>query len=322
VVLLPLVIWGIEKIVKASSPCCYILALAAAIITNYYIGFMICIFSVLYMAYYFFFVWNKRNYKAILVFGTASALAGGLSAFVLLPIVYALQGGKADSSLYGMGFRANFPLFDLFSKFLLGSHDESQIWFSGLPSIYCGLIVLVFAIYFFLLKGTGFREKFGAGLLLLIFIVSFHVNTFNRIWHGLNPTTGFLFRYAFIFSFLLTSLAYQGFVKTKDELAVKNLIIIFLSMTVLVIFIEERAYQYLDNIKLYANMIFLFLVLLLSYLYIKKKSAILAGSILALICFFELGANAYFSLDAMPFRNYQAYTSFVRSNRPIIERLK
>ena len=50
-IFLPLVLLGIEQILSADKIWCYIISLVAAIISNYYIGYMIGIFSVLYFAY-------------------------------------------------------------------------------------------------------------------------------------------------------------------------------------------------------------------------------------------------------------------------------
>ena len=52
--ILPFVVLGIEKIIDSGKCKTYILALSLAIFSNYYIGYMLCIFSCLYFVYYFF----------------------------------------------------------------------------------------------------------------------------------------------------------------------------------------------------------------------------------------------------------------------------
>ena len=49
----PLVILGIENIINRRSPKLYIPMLAITLLTNYYMGYMVCIFSVLYFIVYF-----------------------------------------------------------------------------------------------------------------------------------------------------------------------------------------------------------------------------------------------------------------------------
>ncbi|MGG7099062.1 YfhO family protein [Clostridium sardiniense] len=51
VILLPLVLLGINNIINKKRILLYIFTLALSIITNFYIGFIICIFSVIYFIY-------------------------------------------------------------------------------------------------------------------------------------------------------------------------------------------------------------------------------------------------------------------------------
>lgn len=98
VIMLPLIALGIERLTAGRRYMLYILSLAFAVICSFYIGFMLCIFSVLY--------WlcccakNRSGIRngikdSIGRFILSSGAAGGLSAFMLLPAVYALSGGKA-----------------------------------------------------------------------------------------------------------------------------------------------------------------------------------------------------------------------------------
>ena len=53
-VILPLLALGVERVVKYKKPLLYVLALATTLMANYYIGYMSCIFVVLYYFYYYF----------------------------------------------------------------------------------------------------------------------------------------------------------------------------------------------------------------------------------------------------------------------------
>lgn len=95
VILLPLIALGLHNIVNNKKPWLYILSLGAAIISNYYIGFMLCIFSVLYWVYAMFVGrGGPRPGKSIGVFCLSSLAAGGLSACLLLPTIFQMSGGK------------------------------------------------------------------------------------------------------------------------------------------------------------------------------------------------------------------------------------
>ena len=51
VVLFPLVILGLDKLIKGESPKLYVIFLTLSIISNFYIGYMVCIFCLLYFIY-------------------------------------------------------------------------------------------------------------------------------------------------------------------------------------------------------------------------------------------------------------------------------
>ena len=59
IILLPLVILGIEKIFKNEGSSLYIFALGLTIMSNYYIGVIVCLFSVIYFIYYYISNYNR-----------------------------------------------------------------------------------------------------------------------------------------------------------------------------------------------------------------------------------------------------------------------
>jgi len=48
IIMLPLIIHGLEKLINENKPKFYIISLGLTILINYYIGYMICIFALLY----------------------------------------------------------------------------------------------------------------------------------------------------------------------------------------------------------------------------------------------------------------------------------
>ena len=78
-----------------------------SLITSYYIGYMLCIFSVLYFFAYYFgsdredrgeFLESKHFVKSVLRFALYSVVSGLLASPVLLPAAYALGFGKSEFS--------------------------------------------------------------------------------------------------------------------------------------------------------------------------------------------------------------------------------
>ena len=90
VVLLPLVILGVDKLINENKCKLYVISLFIAIVSNYYIGYMICIFSGLYFIYKLI-LNNKVKLIKLGSFIGASILSVALSAFILIPTVLSLK---------------------------------------------------------------------------------------------------------------------------------------------------------------------------------------------------------------------------------------
>lgn len=99
VMLLPLIALGLHYLTDRGKPWIYILSLGAAIICSYYIGFMLCIFSVLYYIYLLMMKGSLKSvdWRGVGRFIISSALAGAVSAVVLLPGLLSMTGGKRES---------------------------------------------------------------------------------------------------------------------------------------------------------------------------------------------------------------------------------
>ena len=97
IIWLPIITYAIEQLIKHRKYKLYVISLAMAMMSNYYIGYMICIWCVLYFFYYFLAhdesVHNPHGEKlhgvrAFLRFGAFSLLAAAISAFTIpLPSV-------------------------------------------------------------------------------------------------------------------------------------------------------------------------------------------------------------------------------------------
>lgn len=329
VILLPVVILGIRRIVENRAPFLYLFSLFAAILTNYYIGFMICIFSVLFFLYAYF--CEKRgklwDIPVLLRFGASSLLGGGLSMWLLLPTLRSLEGGKAVFDLSLLTMDKVFPLRDFLLKLFGGSFDYNQI-ITGhpeqeipLPNVYCGMLALVFAGLFFLNKRIALRKKAGALLLFGILTVSFYLKGFNMVWHGLNEPVWFPFRFSFVFSFLILYFAWEGFCRAEDFSLTGILISVALVFAVLVavaLYEWGRPYEFLAAEKYAWNLLTVVLTGLLFLCYRRTKKQVFMTGLL-LVCCGDLFANGMSSLGAFSYASYENYQAFVRDAEPAVE---
>ena len=209
----PLVVAGIILLIQEKKYKLYTISLAVAIVTNYYIGLMVCIFTAIYFfAQCIICKNNKRelfeNLRNIIVFSIISIL---MAAVAILPTIIALKrtGGQENAPVNWAAINGWFEVLANSLAYLEPTFRE------GLPNIYCGVVSIIFLFVFFKLKDIPNREKIVYGALLLIFYLSMNINMLNYAWHGFHNTNQMPYRYTFMFSFLLIMIAYRAYLTIK-----------------------------------------------------------------------------------------------------------
>lgn len=207
VILLPLLAAGIERIAAGGKGCgLYVFSLTAGLYTCYYMGYMLCGFSLLY----FIVLWlvhDRKNRQKLLCFGAASAVSAGLSAFFLLPVYFSLSKGADRFGFEALWMGANFHWRDLLGQFVSGGFRSDQIPTPGLPPVFLGVLVMWLVLAFFLDRDIPAREKLVHGVMLSVFLVSMWSRSMNIVWQGFAEPNGCNYRYAFFVSFFCLSAA-------------------------------------------------------------------------------------------------------------------
>lgn len=233
VMLLPLVIMGLIFMMENRRPSVvYIVSASLAVISNYYIGYMILIFTAAFFVCLLFssvikYTDIKDMIKNAWTVLYSTLLSVGISAFSLLSVLLSLRGQK-KAILKGLMFGRTFNIAEFFSGLYEGSFYGNIS--DGLPIIYCGIIGVLFVIFYFMNSTIKIREKICALILFAFLIVGFWIDAFNVVWHGFAHPIGFPYRNSFLFSFLMLFVGYAGFVRIKDGFKKRNaniIIVIF-----------------------------------------------------------------------------------------------
>ena len=199
VILLPLIILGLERLVKDGRCGLYCVTLALSIFTNFYLSIMICIFLVFYFALLF--VTEKRSFKIVGNFALFSLLAGGMAAVLLIPEVAALIQTDFGDMDFPKTVESYFSVLDMLARHLLGVSTERGLdhW----PNIYCGSAVLMLVPMYVLDRGISLREKFCRMALAGFLLLSFSTNLLDFLWHGMNYPDSLPARQSFLYIFLI-----------------------------------------------------------------------------------------------------------------------
>ena len=218
--LLPLVALGIEKLISEKKYKMFTLSLGLAIFSNFYIGYMMCIFCFIYFFYAYFCMdtnplGEKKHFlRSLIRMGLFSAIAVGLAACIILPTYYSLGFGKTTFSNPTYGYKPRFDLLDLAAKLFLNSYDTVRP--EGLPILYCGMLTLIFVPLFFIAKKVPLREKVGTGALVGIFVLSFSIDAVDKFWHGMQAPNWLNYRYSFMLIFILIVAAAKAFREVRS----------------------------------------------------------------------------------------------------------
>ena len=218
--LLPLVALGIEKLIAEKKYLLFTLSLGLAIFSNFYIGYMMCIFCFIYFFYAYFCIdanplGEKKHFlRAFIRMGLFSAIAVGLAACIILPTYYSLGFGKTTFSNPTYGYKPRFDLLDLAAKLFLNAYDTVRP--EGLPILYCGMLTLLFVPLFFIAKKVPLREKVGTGALIGIFVLSFSIDAVDKFWHGMQAPNWLNYRYSFMLIFILIVAAAKAFREVRS----------------------------------------------------------------------------------------------------------
>ena len=248
VILLPIIAIGVIKIIKENKFNTYIISLALALITNFYIGFEIFLFISMYFIYELILSEEKNKFKTILRFALYTAISIGIASIIIVPTYFVIKGGKGAGLAIAKSdiLKRNFKFIEFLPKFLIGSETKSQIYGNGTPIAYCGILTLVLTEIFLLSQKIKVKEKILTIVFIVMMILIMNNKLLNLIFHGLKETTGYPYRYAFCISFLLilTALRTGNYIK---EIEVPKLVIIFLINLLIGIFMLMQNYKFIET---------------------------------------------------------------------------
>ena len=221
VALLPLVVAGFVCLMRSGKWRLYTAALAAAVWSNYYIGIFVCAFVALSFIGYTVCRWNgwKGFFVRLGKLAAFSLLAVGVSAVLMLPTYLNLQNTYSSVNQFPKKFAINIgpeptltgvliALKKVVSNSLTGVTPTTM---NGLPNIACGVSAILLATYFCLCRKIPLRERIFHVLLLLFFAMSFVVRQLDYVWHGMHFPNSLPYRFSFLYSFVLISMAARAY---------------------------------------------------------------------------------------------------------------
>lgn len=326
-VYLPFVIWGIDRLLQKNRPKMLFFSYLLLFISSFYMGFMIGIFSVLYFLARLFSKW-KENKGHISHYLLTSFLAGGASMIIILPALLDLRSnGEKLTEITKFKTEAT-GVFDFFVKNMISVYDTTK--YGSIPFIFIGLLPLGFCLYYFVAKKVPLKDKLLYLAIAAILMTSFYVVPLNLFWHGMHAPNMFLFRYAFLLSFLIIMLAGYGWEQfnKKDRGRLVSVFLLLIGLFCLVYgMIPKGQYDYLSVTSFALTIAFLVVYLLIFWLYQSNFfSAKTTTSFLLLFVCLEMGVNTngmlHGILDEWNYASRSLYTEPYPAIKNLVDQTK
>ena len=285
---LPLVILGINYLLKNKIIWLLFSSYILLFTSNYYMGFIVGIFSFIYFILTVCFDY-KKNVKYVgryLVTAISSALC---SMFIILPTFLDLYlNGEQTNSVYALKTDAT-GVWDLIIKNMNGVYDSTK--YGSTPFIFVGILPVIFLVYYFINSKIQLNKKLLNGSLLLVIILSFYIEPLNLFWHGMHSPYMFLFRYSFLLSFTVVMIAGFGLEKLSDKDNSKILKIGILLVGLYSVFFITNGgdYPYVSD-KSFLISLGAILIYTISIIHLKKLK-IAITTLLILLVGIEMGLN-------------------------------
>ncbi len=329
IVALPLIAMGVERICDKRKFILYVFSMVYIFVANFYIGYMIGIFSALYFLWYI--CSGKSANKqfgeycgSVLMYGAGSVCAILMSCFMILPVYKSLSNGKFEFSDPDYSLAENFNIADIFIKLFPTEYDTVRM--EGMPILYCGTLALVCAIMYFTCRSFKARERISGAVFIGFMVLCMYIRPVDMMWHGGQMPNWLPYRYSFMVSFLLIVFGAQAFDKL-NKVPGKSFGKAFVILLAMLLYADlaDDGEHYDQVLTVGIPLVILAIVLILTWVYRRKMaSKVLCISLVSFICA-EAGLNTAQSLyrmhDDIVFSTRESYRWDIPLTREVTEQI-
>ena len=294
----PIVLLGVDKLLKNGDIKLFIVSLSYTIFCNFYLSFSLCIFIVIYFVYYLL-LDNINKKDVIKKFIFSSLIVGGLCSFFLIPTILEILNLSSRLKIHSLINQDYHYIFGLFYKNLLGSSDVlfQSTFFDSIPNLYCTNLVLILNILYFCNKKISLKEKKLTLIVFLFFISSMVFKPLYLFWHGFSDTNNYFYRFSYLWTFFRIIIAYKSLNNisfSKNDKKIVHMILIAYFFLTALLYPSCIVPFYNGGLEIIISIIF---VIIYIFIVFKKKSL----NFLIVFIIIELFVNCYISTDLKSF---------------------
>lgn len=321
--LLPLVIDGLLRLIDHQSPWHYVAWLTLTILDNYYMAWMVAIFTVL------FFIWQTTRQfnnwshlgKITGRFCTFSLVSGLLSSFVMFPTIYALTQSKGTYTEQKIKWAFEYQPLKILAKLVPGSFNFGQMP-SGQPNIYVGMLFIIGACLYFIYSHDHWPDKLTALLISALLVFSFCFQPLDLLWHLGQFPVWYPSRFSFVFCFwvlYLAAMTLQPDLQINWYVAGSLLILICAITTYL--WLNKAHFSYINSSQLAIGLCFALIsicLLLIDFHRAPKMTDLL----FILLVIVDVTSNAVISLNHISYVSQPEFGNYTTAMNQAVHKTK
>ena len=213
--MLPIILMYIDNFLKTGKISKLIASLSYAIITNYYMGFIVAFYSGIYFLVKCFCKYKKfseffKDYKIILKFLLAIFISFTIGMIVIFPSLLQLGGKmKMETKLFEWDIEKIQEIKNAaFNNYTYEATQKVGMLFSS-------TFVILLIPMFYLNKTIYKKEKLGFTAIILFLMLPIFSPFLYKIWHCFTTPNCFNFRYSFTLIFTLILMSARGLQEIK-----------------------------------------------------------------------------------------------------------
>ncbi|WP_124059140.1 YfhO family protein [Vaginisenegalia massiliensis] len=202
VYLLPLLVMGVQLLLKDGKSHVLFLFCILSILFNWYTAYMNFLFLALFYLSELISHGNQLDLKQVsrkfLNFCRVIILALLSSMVLFLPVILALYQGKGQAEKNIFQWGTNNTLFEFCRGFILGIIRTEPN-----SALFCGIVIILGCFSYFLNQQINLKQRISNGELLLFLFASIYLKPLEHVWNGFREAQGHPIRFGYIVIFLM-----------------------------------------------------------------------------------------------------------------------
>ncbi|MDN6626793.1 MAG: YfhO family protein, partial [Pisciglobus halotolerans] len=247
-----------------------------------------------------------------------SLLAGGLTAFLLLPTLMALINSKVAYMKADLNWTLDYSIPKLISKFMIGAFNFDQMP-SGYPNVFIGSLALLSFFLFFFNHSFPKKERLSAFIITSFFVLSMNIKALNKIWHAMQFPNWYPYRFSFVVCFFLIVLGFRNFKRFKGLTPLRTFFAIIL-WAAAGLYTYQQKFDFIEPFQIILTLLFVMIIILL--LILKNNQYAWLPLAFFLVTAAEMSTNAALSLSRLSYVDQNSFSIYQLSMQDIRDQIR